>query len=207
MCFATWRAFTLRRAADRAEVVRTGAADVYNRARLLTKAFRVLRSPVDDHRSQREAKLFRRKILWAWRNWAERKRDGPTARVMARFRVAAGGLTVGEYIRARVLRGFLRVWKRVTEEKRARAEAYRARSCVRRALLGWVKVRGESLERVAVHTKRWERVKLSGVLNEWKRMGLERKERKRKVELGKKRVGRRLKAAGVAAWKAYCESR
>ncbi|GAQ79474.1 hypothetical protein KFL_000310240 [Klebsormidium nitens] len=207
VCFATWRAFTLHRAADRAEAVRTGAADVYNRARLLTKAFQALRIPVDEHRAQKKEELFRRKMLWAWRKWAERKKDGATARVLARFRVAAGGRTVGEFNRARVLRGFVRVWRRATEEKRARAESYRARSSVKRALNGWVKIREESQERVAVHTRRWERVELGGVLNEWKKLGLERKERERKVEVGKRKVGRRLQEVGLEAWKAYSESR
>lgn len=179
------------------------AADVYNRARLLTKAFQALRSPVDNHRAEIARRLFRRKLLWAWRKWAVRKREGPTARVLERFREVTGCCTAGEYSRRRVWRGVIRVWRRVIAEKRARAEGIWVASVKKRAWQMWVQPGEERKERVAVHTKKWGLQKVRSVMWEWRGVVLVKREEQRRVRIGRERVNRRLKAQGLAAWKAY----
>jgi hypothetical protein len=183
------------------------AADVYNRARTLIKAFQALRSLVDNHRAEIAQRLFWRRLLWAWRKWAVQKREGPTARVLERFREVTGCCTVGEYSRRRVWRGVIRVWRRVIGEKRARAEGIWVASMKKRAWQKWVQLGEERKERVAAHTKRWGLQKVGSVMWEWRGVVLRRREGQCKVRIGRERVDRRLKADGLAAWKAYHEGR
>jgi hypothetical protein len=77
----------------------------------------------------------------------------------------------------------------------------------KRAWQKWVQLREERKERVAVHTKRWGLQKVGSVMWEWRGVVLRRREEQRKVRIGGERVNRRLKAEGLAVWKAYHEGR